>query len=372
VPQRLAAIMEGESLFNDGTALVLVAVTTGMVVSGRTDLLAAAKALAVATIGGGIVGAALGAIGAVVLRKTPDHLTAILASLVMVFATALLAEGLHASPVIAVVVLGLFIGQAARKSLEPSRVLALEGFWETIGFALNVVIFLLVGMQIEPRLLVSQAPAILLALVALHVGRAVAVYAGFGGLRLLAKEPVPLRWQHVMVVGNIKGSLSMAAVMALPESVPFRDRLVAIVFGVTFVTLLTQALPFKRLLYLFGVVGSSADATKRENARAVLLSARRGQVELDDLLASGLVSRKEHSDRRASFQARVVDAESILRPRDQSDEHEQYVARALLNAQKVAIIEAQRKGILSPQVASSHLNAIDDRLIRLRTKEEQV
>ncbi len=169
------------------------------------------------------------------------------------FATSLVCEHFHASPVIAVVVAGLIVGNAARTSLEPSRVLALQGFWETAGFALNVLLFLLVGMQLEASSIIREAGAIALALLALHAGRAVAVYGTFGLMRMAVKEVVPTRWQHVMVVGNIKGSLSMAAVLALPEALPNRDRLVTIVFGVTFVTLVTQALPFKKLLVWLGV-----------------------------------------------------------------------------------------------------------------------
>jgi CPA1 family monovalent cation:H+ antiporter len=272
--------------------------------------------------------------------------------------------------VIAVVVLGLFIGRAARSSLAPSRALALQGFWETAGFGLNVLIFLLVGMQIQPRVLVSQAPAIAVALLALHVGRAVAVYLGFRGLRVLSKEPVPLSWQHVMVAGNIKGSLSMAAVLALPETVPFRERLVAIVFGVTFVTLVTQALPFKRLLYAFGVVSRDTGATRRGEARATLVAARRGQSELDELLAAGLLSRKEHADRRAGFQSEVVEAEALLRSGARTGENDRYVSRALLDAQKVALLEAGRKGVIEADVAAARVNAIDEKLVRLHTAEE--
>jgi CPA1 family monovalent cation:H+ antiporter len=371
VPRRLAAIMEGESLFNDGTALVLVAVTTSVVASGRADLVDASRALAIAIFGGGALGLAFGAIGGAILRKTPDHLTAILASLVLVFATALLSEHLHASPVIAVVVMGLSIGSAARRSLGPSRVLALEGFWETAGFGLNVAIFLLVGMQIQPSVLLEQAPSILLALVALHAGRAVAVYLGFTGLGVLARDRVPLRWQHVMVVGNIKGSLSMAAVLALPASLPNRDRLVVIVFGVTFVTLLTQALPFRRLLFLFGVVERDTAETRLERARARLLAGRTGQTELDALFAAGLLSRREHAARRAALQRDIVDAESTLRGHDGSAEHDMHVSRAVLNAQKVALLEASRKGVLTQDAAEGEVHGLDEALLRLRSKQER-
>ena len=283
VPPRLQAIMEGESLFNDGTALVLVSITSVAVTTGAFSGAKIVQGLLVAIIGGAVIGAAFGAIGAAVLRRSPDSLTGVFSSAVLVLATSLIAERLHASAVIAVVVAGLIIGRAARRILEPSKVLALMGFWEVSGFGLNVILFLLVGMQIEARMLVAEAPSILLAVIALYAGRAVAVYGCCAVLRV-----VPMRWQHVMVFGNVKGALSMAAVLALPEGFPYRARLVAIVFGVTLVTLLTQALPFRRVLEALGV---SAPIDKFDTARASLIGARRGQLELDSLLATGLVSR---------------------------------------------------------------------------------
>ena len=90
-----------------------------------------------------------------------------------------------------------------------------------------------------------------------------------------------------MVFGNVKGALSMAAVLALPANIPYRERLVAIVFGVTLVTLVTQALPFRAFLTWLGVAGGGEDELAEE-CRAILIGARRAQAELDSLLASGL------------------------------------------------------------------------------------
>jgi CPA1 family monovalent cation:H+ antiporter len=364
VPHRLAAIMEGESLFNDGTALVLVLVATGFVASGKWSGVDAAKSLTLAMIGGIAVGAGFAALGGLVLRRTPDHLTAILASLVLVFGAALTAERIHASPVIAVVVAGLGIGRAARQFLEASRILALQGFWETSGFCLNVVIFLLVGMQIRAPMLIKEAGSILFAVVALHVGRAVAVYGSFGLLKLLVKEHVPMRWQHVMVIGNIKGALSMAAVLALPHDLPHRDRLVTIVFGATFVTLITQALPFRRLLVALGVTLSGADAAL-DKAKIVLISARRGQSELDELLAAGLIARKDHAERRASFQRQVIAAEETLRGPAGETAKDQLVDVSLLSARKAAVVDAARRGVIDGDAAEAHVNELDRELLDL-------
>jgi monovalent cation:H+ antiporter, CPA1 family len=368
VPQRLAAIMEGESLFNDGTALVLVATTAGIASGSDADLVSVGRSLGVAIAGGVAFGVAFGALSAAVLRATPDHLTAVLVTIVVVFGASLLAEELHASPVIAVVIVGLVLGRAARRSLPPSRVLALQSFWETIGFSSNVFVFLLVGMQIDASALWAEAPAILLALAALHVGRILAVFGVLGTLRIALRERIPVRWQQVMVLGNIKGALSMAAVLALPADVPFRSRLVAIVFGVTFVTLVTQALPFSRMLRWLGVVDRGA-TPEIESARALLITARRGQAELDALHEAGLLPRRAHAERKALLQREVLEAEHVLRAAEIGDD-DPHVEAAVLDAQRGALAEAARRGVLDTEVADAKLAEIDERLLALQDREE--
>ncbi len=368
VPRRLAAIMEGESLFNDGTALVMVSLTAGVVATGTFDAAATTQELVLAIVGGIAFGSALGAVGRLVLRRSPDHLTGSLASAVLVFATALGAERVHASPVIAVVIVGLFVGNAARSAFEPARVLALQGFWELVGFAANVVLFLLVGMQIDARMLVSEAGAIALALVALHAGRAVAVYGCFFVLRLFRRDAVPLRWQHVMVLGNIKGALSMAAVLALPAGLPHRARLVTIVFGVTFVTLVMQALPFRRALGLLGVTLDPLN-DPFDRARGRLIAARRAQSELDALLATGLLSRREHAERRATFQRTIIAAEAALRTPEADRADDVLIDGAVLTAQKSALREAARRGLVSEETADREVAEIDRRLVGVGDEE---
>jgi CPA1 family monovalent cation:H+ antiporter len=276
---------------------------------------------------------------------------------------------MHASPVIAVVVAGLVVGRAARRVLDPSRVLALQGFWETAGFGANVLLFLLVGMQIDARILVTEARTILLAVLALHAGRAVAVYGCFAVLRAVKREAIPIRWQHVMVFGNIKGALSMAAVLALPAGLPHRAQLVAIVFGVTFVTLLTQALPFRRVLHMLGVALASADVF--DAARARLISARRAQAELDSLLATGLMSRGEHAERRAVFQRVIIEAEASLRTPEADAADDVVIDAAVWSAQKAALMDAARRGLVGGETAEREISTLDRQLLQGSTKAHE-
>lgn len=361
VPHRLAAIMEGESLFNDGTALVLVSLAVTVVMRGSADPALIGRALLVALVAGALLGLAFGTLGAVVLRRAPDELTAILASLVAVFATSLLTEHFGGSAVIAVVLAGVLVGHEMRTRLEPSRVLALQGFWEIAAFIANVWLFLLVGMQLRSDLLLREAWPIALAVVALHAGRAVAVYGSLGALHL-SGDRVPWRWQHVMVFGNVKGALSMAAVLALPQGIAYRERLVAIVFGVTLVTLVAQALPFRRFLTWLGVASPGEDEAA-DQSRAVLIGARRAQLELDNLLASGLISRHEHAERRAEFQRDIIAAERTLR--DARHAQEDVALPAVLAARKAAIVDAARRGLISERTAEQHVAALDAEILRV-------
>ena len=366
VPHRLAAIMEGESLFNDGTALVLVAVTATLAVGGFAGPAEVARTFVVAIVAGGVLGAVSGVLGTIVLRRSPDDLSAVLTSLVAVFATSLLAEQVGGSAVIAVVVAGVLIGREMRARLEPSRVLALLGFWEVAAFGLNVALFLLVGMQLRSDLLLREAWPTVLAVVALHVGRAAAVYGSFALLKL-AGEGVPWRWQHVMVMGNVKGALSMAAVLAVPATVPFRDRLIAIVFGVTLITLVTQALPLRRFLTWLRVSGRDTGG-EADECRAVLIGARRAQTELDSLVTAGLISRHEHAARWAEFQRDIIDAERTLRRIGESP-RVSVALPAVLTARKAAILDAARRGLITDRTAGAHVAALDEQILRVTALE---
>jgi len=366
VPHRLAAIMEGESLFNDGTALVLVGVTATLAIGGFAGPAEVARTFATAMVAGGVLGVVSGVLGTIVLRRSPDDLSAVLTSLVAVFATSLLAEQVGGSSVIAVVVAGVLIGREMRARLEPSRVLALLGFWEVAAFGLNVALFLLVGMQLRSDLLLREAWPIVFAVVALHAGRAAAVYGTFALLKLTG-QGVSWRWQHVMVMGNVKGALSMAAVLAIPATVPFRDRLIAIVFGVTLVTLVTQALPFRRFLTWLRVSGHEIGG-EADECRAVLIGARRAQTELDSLVTAGLISRHEHAARWAEFQRDIIEAERTLRRIGESP-RVSVALPAVLTARKAAILDAARRGLITDRTAGTHVAALDEQILRVTALE---
>jgi CPA1 family monovalent cation:H+ antiporter len=156
-------------------------------------------------------------------------------------------------------------------------------------------------------------------------------------------------------------ALSMAAVLSLPSGFPHRDRLVTIVFGVTFVTLMTQALPLRRFLRLLKVTTPSEDASI-DRAKMMLIAARRGQTELDELLAAGLVSRTDHAERRALFQRQVIEAEAALRSRRGGAARGRVVGSPAHRPK--AAVDASL-GLIGHEVADVHVNEIDRALLDL-------
>jgi CPA1 family monovalent cation:H+ antiporter len=150
-------------------------------------------------------------------------------------------------------------------------------------------------------------------------------------------------------------------VLALPQDIPYRDRLIAIVFGVTLVSLLSQALPFRRFLRWLGVA-QEAESGDIGESRAVLIGARRAQLELDQLLASGLISRHEHAQQRAAYQRNIITAERTLRAAGLRS-HRDVVLPALLAAQKAAILDAARRGLITDRTAGEHVAELDEQIL---------
>ena len=371
VPPRLAAIVLGESLFNDGTALVAYAAISGIVAGAAVTVPVLAAKVVIATVGGLAVGLALGTVGSFVIRRTEDPLAEIMATTALAFAAFVGAEELHVSGAIAGVTAGLTVGATARKTLSPSSQVAIHSFWEYMAFGVNTFLFLLVGLSSSPGTLIASAPQTAIAVACVFAGRAAAVYLPFLFLGLIKpSQAVRPRWQHVFVIGNIKGALSIALALGLPRETPFRSLLVEVAFGVTFISLVVQGLMLGRVLDWLGLTRRDALAIAVSEHQAKLITARAARAELDTLLANGMVPRMAYEHLRSEYQVTIADAEREIR-RIQERNLAQgarlllAVRRRLIDAERAALTSAERTGLISPEVAERHLLRLDERTLAL-------
>ncbi len=259
-PHRLATIVEGESLFNDGTAFVLFTILLVGVTEGRLDLAGGLADFAIEILGALALGSAVGYGGSLLLRTVDDYLLEITATFVAAYGTFLLAERFHFSPVIAVVIAGLFFGNYGTATAMSERTNAAVSLtWEFAGFLANSLIFLLIGLALEIEALASAWWVVLVAFAASMAGRVLSVYTLspllHGGIA------IPIGFRHVMVWGGLRGALSLALVLSLPletgEGEPFPERglLLAMTFGVVGTSLLLQGLTMGPLLRRLGLAG---------------------------------------------------------------------------------------------------------------------
>jgi Na+:H+ antiporter len=244
-PTRLATLVEAESLFNDGTGLVLFAITVRSVGVG-IDPIGAAGSFVVTVVGSTIVGLMVGYVGARVIASVNDHLIELTVSLATAYGTYLIADWLHESGIIATVIAGVMLGNLGRDMAMTQRTReAIDTVWEFVAFLFTALVFILIGLAASASDLVNSVPWIAWAVVAVIAGRIVVIYGLLGPAsliraRLSRGRPIPAAWLHVMMLAGLRGAVASAMALSLPADFPQRSLLVAVTFGVVLFTLVIQ------------------------------------------------------------------------------------------------------------------------------------
>jgi Na+:H+ antiporter len=241
--ERLAAIIEGESLFNDATSIVAFKVTL-LISVATTHVSAAAPAVDFIELlgGGALVGAVVGMCALFVLRLTDDYVTEAMGTLIVAYGAYIIADELHVSGLIAVIVAGLLLSRLGTRfgAFTQTRQ-SVNQLWQFIAFMANSLLFLLVGLAINLGELKESLTPALWGIAAVGCGRLVSVY-GLSWLSGLLGRKTPVSWQHIFFLGGLRGALSMAMVLSLPATIARRDELVAMVFSVVLFTIVAQGL----------------------------------------------------------------------------------------------------------------------------------
>ncbi|WP_017314119.1 cation:proton antiporter [Mastigocladopsis repens] len=313
VPSRLSTIVEGETLFNDAAALVSFNLILQVYSTGSLTLLEGIQQLLFIALGGCGVGLVLGYLSIPVFTRLDDPLSSLLLTVAVALGTFQVGQFLGVSGAVAVVVAGLIFGNfgLSRNTSASSRITLLS-FWEYASFTVNTFIFLLIGVEINLVTLWRALPGILLAVLAYQAARVLTVYPLLAGVRWFDR-PIPLRWQHLLFLGNIKGSLSMALALSLPTTLPGREGLITLVFGSVLVSLVGQGLSLPWLVKRLKLSKFSEVQLQVEELQAQLMTGKAAQDELDSLLKSGVLPKSVYEEMRSTYQARVAGAERTLR-----------------------------------------------------------
>jgi CPA1 family monovalent cation:H+ antiporter len=237
-PGGLAAILEGESLFNDGTGVAVFSAVLATILSGAPSFGDATIRFLEITLGGTAIGIAVGFLGLGLLRFAEDAPLEILATLVIAYGSYLAADVLHASGIVAVVVAGIVV---ARYGAQLGRLHGpqLLGFWSLLAFVLNAMLFIIVGAAVPAWTLLPVAWLVLGAFLIMLITRAVPVYSLLA-VAAYRGPSIPWRWRHVTFWAGLRGALSVALALSVGGLDGVDSRVSVVAYGVVLLSLLVQ------------------------------------------------------------------------------------------------------------------------------------
>ncbi len=248
-PDRVRLLVEGESMINDGTALVLYRIALGVATGGAFALGDAALEFVLVSAGGILVGLLVGAFSTVVIRRQADASLVVVLTVLTAYGAYISAEEIHVSGILAAVVAGLYCGYQAPRALDADTRLNAVGFWNILIFGLEMTLFVLLGVQLPGVVDSLEASS-----------------SGIGELLVpiaaIAAASIALRLAFVFAMGSsagetlgerfavgwsgMRGAVSLAAALAVPLSVTDRPQIIFITFALILITLVGQglSLPF--------------------------------------------------------------------------------------------------------------------------------
>lgn len=285
-PKRLQVLLEGESLLNDGTAIVLFNLMLGIALTGQFNLGQSIVEFLLVSGGGIAVGIAAGVLVTQLIGRVDNALIETTLTTVLAYGSYLIAEYVFGvSGVLAVVAAGFASGEIGPRGMSATTRIVVFNFWEYAAFLANSFVFLIIGLTMDFGILLQNLPAILWAILAVLVARVVTVY----GLSMVRRD-IPVRWKNILFWGGLRGAISLSLALSLAIDFPHRQQLQSMAFGVVLFTLVVQGLTLRPLLKRSGLVQVNVAQLMYERQHAQLIAVRAGQARLQRMHQQGVIS----------------------------------------------------------------------------------
>ncbi len=376
VPNRLAVSLEGESLLNDGTSIVLFTLSLSLL-AGATVTAGGLALQFIEIVGMGVViGVAVGFGASILIRHVDDPMIEITLTTIAAYGSFVAAEQLHYSGVIATAAAGLVCGSyGARTGMSAASRVASETFWEYVAFALNSIVFLLIGLEVRLESLLSSWLPIVVAYVVVTLGRGLVILAGWSAMRW-TRERFPFSWSVVLTWGGLRGALPMVLALSLPRTFEYRELLVSMTFGVVILSILLQGLSMSPVLRWLGIMREEEERTAWETKQGRARAAAAALEELSRMKARRWVSAEVIEELREHYEQAIEQAESEMSELDvdqaaiREDERNR-ARRQLLMVEKRSVTEAYQQGVIGRRAHEQMQADVDAELLRLEAGEDE-
>jgi CPA1 family monovalent cation:H+ antiporter len=375
-PRRLATIVSAESLFNDGTALVIFSTILGVVTSGAFNGGATVERFVIVVAGSLALGAAVGVLGGTVMARLDDALIETTITVILAYGGYLLADRLTVSGPLETVMAGLVLGSRGVQVMSATTLLQARATWQFLDFLFNSLLFLLVGLAVRPlgvSAVLGFGPtvwkALAVSIVAVVVARALVVWAVAHLLAHMGR-PLPRGWRTVVTWAGLRGAVSLAAALSLPDKLPDRALLLVLTFGIVLFTLLGQGLTIGRVMAWLHIGGDDASRHEFELALGRLrateaalheVGALRDGQALDTNAARRLEG--EYAERERALRQQVATLRHGAGTLERQREVE--AQRRLLRVQREAVRHSYAYGQISNTSLRELVAELDEELAKL-------
>jgi len=379
VPDRVAIVVAGESLVNDGVGLTIYRAAVGAATAGAFSLGSAALSFVVVAAGGVAIGLAVGWVLNAVKRRVQETEIEITLSLFTPYAAYIAAEHAGVSGVLAAVTVGVYSGWRSSEVLMPETRVKVQAFWTALAFLLDSMLFVLVGLQLPvvldalaPRSLTDYVlPALAVAVAVMGVRMAFVLALAVIRARLpnIVEEPLPRGERLVVGWSGMRGAVSLAAALAIPLDASGREIVLLVTFTTILVTIVVQGLTLPLIVHACGLDEATEDERREQEAR--LQAAEAALQRLDEAGAEDEAPDTTVERLRTTYTEHAERAANELGDRDveTEDSSEAYAElRAMtLAAERDAIIRLRRDGKLSGDAARRLQHELDLAESRLRS-----
>jgi CPA1 family monovalent cation:H+ antiporter len=251
-PERLRVALEGESLANDGVAVLLFVVALALVERRVIDPASVFTLVLSQAVGGIVIGIGIGLLARRILTSLPRGLQ-IMVTVFVAYAGYLLADRIGASGLLAVIAMSLILGTAYEASTHHQ----VHRFWRRLGFVMSSAVFLLVGLQVRLDEVARVGGRLLLLVAVLLLARALMVVL----VTVTRPDLWSWSWRLALVWAGLRGALSLALALGVPAAVAGHDEILALVFGFVFLSLVVQGLSTGPVFRALGITRQTAVTT---------------------------------------------------------------------------------------------------------------
>jgi CPA1 family monovalent cation:H+ antiporter len=383
VPNRVRVILEGESLVNDASGLTLYGIALGVASSGSISVGREVGQVAILVGGGIAIGLVMGWIATWIHRKLDDPLAETVITLLSPYAAFLPAEAVHASGVLATVVMGLYVSRKAAHLFSPRLRQSARAVWDTMTFMLNGLVFVLIGLQLRFVLAhisgespLKLAGLVLLLTAVLVVARIAWVFPVSYLPRKLGgqsrQKPMP-NWRRLFLVAytGMRGVISLAIALSLPVTLdsgaefPQRGLIIFLTFGVIMTTLIFQSLTLPGLVKALKL--NAGDELRCEEREARLQVAGAAITRLDELSESANTPKHELNRIRDYYQAQV---DGLTQAKDDDclppETPLRFIHRQLIDVERKKLLELYGRDVINEAVLGRIENDLDLEELRWR------